>query len=349
MATIVTKGRLFGTGGDGLTIAENMFLNTTSYDEPSTVMLNAAGGTYTNCSKSGNFSIVFTNPASDTTFSFPVHWTEDEVTWYTTQITGTLYHALGLINITTTLVRTAISESINTVGGLCSSAKVNKYAQFCPNGSAPYKLGDFRKYAHNTSGGTYVRYDTPSPIAWKGAYTVRGYASMIFKEITGKPYSASDLQILESGTLRNNTGSLDYTSVYGGYISYASTNPYDTETHETWTVKTQHYYSGSWVDGTVVTFDMDFLGSPFTVVVTSHTKDADTVYITYTSASFAIGYEFKLTAWKGANTATAIQTNSGSPENIEASAGSPWGIGTVNWKIEVYYNLAWCQVAAGSI
>lgn len=345
---LIVKGQLFGTGNGTLNVAENMFLNTTGYVEPATATLPASGGTYTNCSKTGSSIITFSNPASDTTFSFPIYWTQDETTWYTTQITGVLYHSLGTTDITTNGIKTAIGESINTVSGLCQSSKVNRYAQFCPSGSSPYLMGDFRKYAHNTPGGTTVRYDNPSPVVWRGSYTVRAFGSKVFKEITGKPYSATDLQIIETSTQKANTGSLDYNNAYGGYVYYTGTNGYDISTNETWTVKTQHYNGSSWVDGSTATFTLSFLGSPFGVVVTSHTRDADTVYITYTSLAFARGYDFKLTAWRGSNTGSTIQTNSGTPESIEATAPSAFG-GTASWKLEVYYNLAYVQVASGTI
>ena len=83
--------------------------------------------------------------------------------------------ALGMNDITTQIVETALGESVSSVGGLCTSSKINKWSYYKPvSGTWPYdsiastwfgiavlngwtytppanndRLGDFRGYEHN--------------------------------------------------------------------------------------------------------------------------------------------------------------------------------------------------------
>lgn len=70
--------------------------------------------------------------------------------------TDEINRTFDVSNISISDIRNVIGESVSTVGGLCSSGKVNQWALFRPSGSAPYKLGDFAGYNHQANPTTYV-------------------------------------------------------------------------------------------------------------------------------------------------------------------------------------------------
>lgn len=67
-----------------------------------------------------------------------------------------LNRTFDVSNISISLVRNVIGASVSTVGGLCTSSRVNQWALFRPSGSAPYKLGDFAGYNHQANPTTYI-------------------------------------------------------------------------------------------------------------------------------------------------------------------------------------------------
>jgi hypothetical protein len=349
MANVAVQGVLYGTGANEIILVTGMFINTTTWTIPDAIRLPAAGGTYTNCSKGGNQTLNLVNPASDSTFTFTVEWTMDSTNWYTTDITGILLHSLGLVNISTTQIKNAIGEDTNVVSELCSSPLVNKYAEFCPDGNSPYKMGDFRKYAHSTPGGTFTRTDwAGNTVPWKTLYIINGFGGRVFKEITNRPYSATKLQIRNGNTVMAESDEIDIrAAVFGIWQVYNSTNIYDTATNETWHIVTQHLYGGTWYDEADTSFTVSFAGDPFTFVRTGLVHVVDTLDVIYTSTVAARGLDERLTVG-GANGGYALLTNSASPEQIEYVGAGALVNGSA-WKIEIYYNAAWIQVLAGTI
>jgi hypothetical protein len=348
---IVKLGEIFGTGSDAISVETNMFLDNSTYLEPANVRIPVAG-TFINCSRGGNTQVTLNNPASDTTCQFPVEWSMpiDELHYYSTDITVILYHSLGLYNITMTLIKNAIGETMFNLSSLCKSSKVNHYAQYCPDGSIPYKMGDFRKYAHNTPGGTSTTAIYPlTSIAWKGPYTVRGLGSKIFKQITSQPWAQTKLQIKSGATLKSESDDVSLgTGVYGIYDDYSANNTYDISTNETWTVRTQHNLGGSYVDGSIFTFIISFTGDPYQVVVTNQVHIVDTLDITYTSLTPTRGRTMKLTV-ANPNGGYSIQTNSTSPETIEYDGPGPLSNGAA-WNLQLdTIESGYVQVAAGTI
>lgn len=121
--------------------------------------------------------------------------------------------ALGQTDISVTLVKTILGESVTTVGGLCTSNNINKWSKYKPvSGTYPsasdgkygfnlsnlwayikpssvYRLGDFRGYEHNQA-------NTMPP-----AYTKHTESSFQTTD-TYDPIYQSDV----SGTMRLNSG-----------------------------------------------------------------------------------------------------------------------------------------------
>ena len=164
MATLRKYGDIISTGGVAFVIDATMFyvdsgliLDTISLPDPD------SNNVYVGCSKDGSLSILPDNPASDSTCSFPVAWTAHDSanTSYsgTATISAIVYHSLGGVNISTTLIGNAIGNSSRDVGILCTAPEVNHCAQFCPDGAAPYKMGDFRWYAHTSPCGLVLKAD----------------------------------------------------------------------------------------------------------------------------------------------------------------------------------------------
>lgn len=52
-------------------------------------------------------------------------------------------------------IKTALGLTTNSIKVLCESANVNTYSKFKPNGSSPYKMGDFAGYNHYAKAPTY--------------------------------------------------------------------------------------------------------------------------------------------------------------------------------------------------
>jgi hypothetical protein len=63
-------------------------------------------------------------------------------------------------------VKTILGVTTNDVEGLCVSPAINQMAQCKPTGIAPYSLGQFLNYCHNTIGGVTIEYngDTSVPV-----------------------------------------------------------------------------------------------------------------------------------------------------------------------------------------
>lgn len=71
--------------------------------------------------------------------------------------------AIANTGITTTIVRNALGESINNVGGLCTSSKINKWAKYKPvvlNNATPNRNGDWWKGNNGMCGITYTSFIT---------------------------------------------------------------------------------------------------------------------------------------------------------------------------------------------
>lgn len=349
MASLSVNGVIHGTGGRTKLLIDGMFRESITGSAPNIWDL-PISGTYTNCVRINAVTLLLDNPASTSYFSFPVHWTQNEVTWYTSQIGQSgetiLYHSLGAVNISTTLIGNAISDAIRTVGGLNTSSQINTYAEFCPNKTAPHGLGEFRWYAHSTPGGTSVRYTAPSTVDWGSAYTVTGYGSAIFKEIAGKPYSQTKVAIFKGTTQMAESAEINFNTDFGTYVTYTANNTYDVTTSETWYVKTLHYYGGAWVVGSSVSFSISFSGQPFAYARTSIVRIADTMTLDFTHNTVLEGYDIRLTV-NGANGGYNQMICDASPTTIEYVGPGPLS-NPAGWKLEVYYNLQWVQLDAGT-
>lgn len=81
---------------------------------------------------------------------------------------------LAISNPDTDEVKGVLGESLDEVGGLCASDMVNRWALFCPNGEAPYDLGEFAGYNHQAL--PCVRYSATSGNAQKQYDSVAGDA-----------------------------------------------------------------------------------------------------------------------------------------------------------------------------
>ena len=333
MPTLIAIGNISATGGATKTLDATMFYVYGTSNPPLDFRL-PVGGSYTNCSRRGTDTLDLTNPGSNSTYSFTLEWIQLEAertgTWYSDTFSGhTLYASLGPNNISTTLVKNAIGESVNTVSGLCSSGLVNKYAEYCPNGSSPYKLGDFRWYAHSTSGGCSLKYiGPPGNVAWKATYTVTGYLTRIFKELTNKPYSQT--RVVTGSTAGS---SVNLNNVYGTFTSETNTNPVTTggASSTSYTVKSQHYYSGSWVDGNTTTFTINFDGCPFTISYRNKSYVAKELTIGYNITSADYSKNIKLIVPTHSATAYDATPGSGSTGsislyNIADFTGDAWSL-----------------------
>ena len=337
-------GEIYAIGAVNLTINAEMFINEATWDTPASVRL-PSSGTYTGCAKVSTYELSITNPSSDSTFSFPVEYSENDIDWYTSQITGTVYKSLGATNISFTLVRTTIGESTWTLSGLCSSSLVNDYSYYKPNGSSPYKLGDFRWYCHGALGGTYVTYVKPaSTVTWGVSYTVRALGSRRWVEISGKPYSTSRVALYEDSTLRSNT-EVNFNTTHGAITSYntAAETPVSQTNHQ-WYAKTQHYYGGSWVDGSTESFTVTQYGRPWTINIDSITRIGTILRLQYDCTENYSGASLlKFTATDSHGTVyeeNAFATGSNITWDLTCAGDNNWDV-SYTWSLQVYYNSTW--------
>jgi hypothetical protein len=172
-----------------------------------------ADGTFTNCTYSSPL-IHVANPGSGTqVFSFEIEYKLTDLDGWTSgagsALQCTAYHSLGHTDITTTLIETALSESTHAVSALCSSNHVNPYSKHRPNGSAPYRMGDFRLYTHDMPGGVgfnkevYVENAmgsgvyvvTTADIPWLFHYKILGYLATTWVPITGTYFDFIKIEV----------------------------------------------------------------------------------------------------------------------------------------------------------
>ena len=86
-------------------------------------------------------------------------------------------NSIGGSNISVSAIKSILGESSNTVQGLCTSSHINQYSPHRPNGSAPYRLGDFRYYTHTAQGGVNFVTSANTTIPYLGYYTVMASAT----------------------------------------------------------------------------------------------------------------------------------------------------------------------------
>jgi len=130
-------------------------------------------------------------PASSSTFSFCLtNGTGDPL------INGFALVALPATDISISLVKTTLSETVNNVSGLCSSSHVNQISPNRPNGYAPYQLGDFRGYCHGAAGGVNIFAPNGGIITYGSTYYY--YACATKNQIN---YALVKLEIYEGSTL----------------------------------------------------------------------------------------------------------------------------------------------------
>lgn len=343
----IVKGELFGTGGATRDITLDMFCDGSTFNEFSAVRI-ATSGTFSNCSRYNSTTLSLSNPATDDTFIFPLEYTYNEATWYSTNIRGTLYHSLGTTNISTSLVKSAIGAGNNAVGLLCTSANVNRYAEYCPDINAPHSLGEFKLYSHNTKGGTSIRCIAPTSVDWQYSYDIKALASKVFKEVSGKPYARTSIQLLKGVTSLGESNEFDLNNMYGSVYTYTAANNYNTTTTETIYAKTRHFNGSTWVDGDVKSFTITFNGDPYQVRFSSSYHAADTFSLTYTCTSSTIGVLTKLVV-AGTYGGYVNQYNSGSPETIEFSGPGPIADNTT-WNFQLQIGAGnWITVLSGKV
>jgi len=340
------NGVLHGTGDRNLILIDGMFVEEGTGNIPSTFLL-PVSGSYVGCSRVGSDTLYITNPSTNIgSFSFPVYWTIDESTWYTTQLTGISYKSLGGIDITTSAIRNAIGESSNSVGVLCASSLVNRYAEYCPDANSPHPMGDFRWYAHATPGGASVRATkSDDPVGWGDTVTINGFMSRVYKEISGKPYSQSKVELYEGASLRAASAEVNLNTTYGAKTTYDKQNPYDTTTTVTWYVKTSHYYGSAWVEGASESFTIEFSGSPFAYVFGSDERNGEDLTVNFTHNGALEGYSIRL---RVIGLGTQSQLCGASPESITYTDPQPIPENT-NWVLEVDYNGNWVTLGNGSV
>lgn len=342
---LVKAGQIYAIGDVNLTVSAGMFIKDTDYDFPASIRLPAAG-TYTNCAKVSTYVLSITNQASDGTFTFPIEWSDNDIDWYSASITGVSYHSEGATNISLNHIRSTIGESTYSLAGICSSSLVNIYSLYKPNGSSPYRLGDFRWYAHGSLGGTYVTYAKPAAtVQWGVAYTVRAIGSKRWIEISGKPFATSRVVLFEGATERAET-EINFDTTFAAVASYttAALTP-AAETNYTWYAKTQHFTGGSYVDGSSETFTVTQYGRPWTISIDSGpTRIGDTITIQVDYTENATGPSMiRFSGTDSHGTYYEDYPVSGSENNIVISVVNSWGNWEAGytWTLQVYYNSTW--------
>ena len=298
-----------------------MFIDTATGTEPSTLTL-PNSGTYTNCSRIDGNTLAIDNPGSDSTFSFPVYWTHDESTWYTSQITSdatVLYHSLGANNIGQDLIKTTIGAGFYGDHALENAGLTNYYSEYCPDGSNPNGQGEWRWYAHTTPGGSKVRSWITGgsyTVAWGTSKTIRVFGSRVFKEISGKPFSSSRVVLYRNSTEVASSSTIDFNSYFGAYLSYnlPVNNEYLAGTSVTYYAKTEHYNGSSWVVGESQTISISYSSNPYGYSKTSVSLTPDTCEIIFT---FSTGFSAKFQVNTHGYTTQVV---SSSPATMDVSA-----------------------------
>lgn len=345
MAAVIKCGQIYAIGDVNLSLDAGMFLYDTTYAFPSSIRLPVSGGTYVGCSKLNASTLTITNPASDSTFTFPIQGSEDDTTWIDGNITGVVYHSEGSYNISLNNIRTVIGETTYSLAGLCASSLVNPYSLYKPNGSSPYRLGDFRWYAHGALGGTYVTYTKPSTsVNWGDTYTVRAIGSKRWIEIPGKPFTTSRVVLILSSADMDET-TINFNTTFGAVAEYttAAETP-SAETVYTWYAKTQHFTGGAYVDGSTETFTVTRLGRPWTITFDSgptRTGEELSIQIDYVRnyGSAVVNIKFSATDSHGTATLTESSVDGNTADiamTLFCPGGNNWDAG-YTWTLEVDY------------
>ena len=305
MATLHKKGELFVVAGTILSFTANDFVDENG-DIPHTISVNAAG-VFTACSYNGTLSIFADEIQSAETCVFEVNWTSqsDTGTTITSEVEAQILGALPAHNISTTLVGNTIGNSSRNVSDLCKASTINPYSYFKPNGSSPYKLGDFRWYCHLQPGGALLIGNPASASSTDNddnshnEVTVGAIASKNGQTLAliGTSYSHFKILLYIAGILRSSQiydlSSTDYAS-----FSY-TTAQYQGQTEFVIQMSND---GTTWVDAPVsqaLTGTITFLAAPhsWTGYVDTWTNDSGdtsgTVHLTNTSPAGATDIDFQ--------------------------------------------------------
>jgi hypothetical protein len=206
-----------------------------------------------NCSgiKVSSSQIVIT-PTSSSTFSFTLTNLGSDET-----INGFALAALGTNDITVSLVKYTIGETVNNEKGLCTSGLVNQLSPQKPNGYSPYLQGDFRGYCHNASGSVNLYAPNTKTVNFSDTYNFYGCATK--NQIN---YSNVKVEILLDGSsLGYATKSLS-TNQYIEYLTGNYTNGNFRTSIKSCVTIGSYYNGSSWVELTRSTNSVTFLGTP---------------------------------------------------------------------------------------
>jgi hypothetical protein len=157
---------------------------------------------------SGARRIFITPQTSNNQFSFAL-------TNGGTLIYGFALESLPETDISISLVKNILGETSTTVGGLCTSSKKNIFSPRKPNGNVPYKLGDFRGYCHNASGGVNIYNGNGIDVPYLSTYSLYGAATR-----NQEVFSTTTLNIYQDNVLK---GTVNKNITYSPFIEKSVT------------------------------------------------------------------------------------------------------------------------------
>jgi len=313
MATLRKIGDIISTGGVAFVIDATMFYVDSGYTIDSISLPDPdSTNVYVGCSKDGTLSLLPDNPASDSTCSFPVAWTAHDANGSisgTATVSAIVYHSLGGDHIDMTLIGNAIGSNLRKEGDLELVSTVNFCAQFCPDGAAPYQMGEFRWYAHSSPCGLVLKDESSGEVYGQpdGSSTstavVQAVASKAFKALSGTSFQYSKIWIEDSAGNIVTYVQKDLSTQTYDYINI-SVNVY---TSQTYTVKGAMSADGStWVNiptNQFLSVDIPYVPPIFNASISNLSIDSNNfvsgdVYVQNNSAGDSTDFQMKVdTYW----------------------------------------------------
>ena len=204
-------------------------------------------------------------------------------------------NSIGGTNISISLIKSVLGETVNNIKGLCTSSKINPFSPNKPNGTAPYTFGSFRFYSHDVKGGVNLLGSVSNAINYLDYYTYVASATKnceplgnvkLDAYINGSLYASVQKDLSTSSYIYYESASLQNTN----YITVTKTVRFDVS----------KWNGSAWILMATESGTTTFYGSPLNATLTS---------LVINSKTTSLNWGLSIYSATGGNNLTFIITN----------------------------------------